>query len=347
LLRDNGFSVDPVFWPRAAGITLISVPNSIVALVEDWRYAKAIRRTNVSAPLFVLGTWRSGTTHLHNLLALDNRFAYPTQFQVLCPRTFLASERLGTRVLSLLMPKQRPQDAVRMGANEPQEEDFAMCVLSGQANLMAWAFPRNGPYYDQYMTMAGLSDAELARWKDNYLYFVRKLSYRFGRPLVLKSPANTGRIKTLLELFPDAKFIHIHRNPYDIFRSALHTYRTAGPWWQLQRIDYGDEEAAHSLIFRMTKTLYEGYFEQSFQIPLGRLHQLAFANLERDPIDELRKAYDALELPAFAYVEPALRTYLSSLSDYKKNVFRELSPELKDRLRQEWEHYFEAFGYAR
>ena len=141
------------------------------------------------------------------------------------------------------MPKQRPQDAVKIGVNEPQEEDFAMCSLSGQANLLAWAFPRNAPFYDRFMTMADLSAAELARWKASYQHFLKKLTYKYGRPLVLKSPANTGRIKTLLELFPDARFVHIHRNPYDVFRSVKHTLRTAGPWWQLQRMNYEDDEA--------------------------------------------------------------------------------------------------------
>src|SRR5262245_15069444 len=120
LLRDNQFAVDPAYWPRAAGISLCAVPNTFAAIIEEWRFGSEIRRADVSPPLFVLGTWRSGTTHLHNLLAIDDRFAYPTQFQVLCPRTFLSSERLGTRMLSLFMPQRRPQDAVKMGANEPQ-----------------------------------------------------------------------------------------------------------------------------------------------------------------------------------------------------------------------------------
>jgi hypothetical protein len=346
LLRDNRFAIDPAYWPRALAITLTAVPNSFGAFAEERRFGKAIRQVEIPTPLFVLGTWRSGTTHLHNLLALDDRFAYPTQFQVLCPRTFLSSERLGTRLLGLFMPKNRPQDAVKMGANEPQEEDFAMCALSGQANLLAWAFPRNAKFYDRYMTMTGLSDVELAHWKDNYWYFLQKLTYKYARPLVLKTPANTGRIRTLLELYPNAKFVHIHRNPEEIFQSAVHTFRTAGPWWQMQRIDYDDEDAVNTFIINMNKTLFDGYFEQSSLIPAGRLHHIAFADLERDPAGEIRKAYDALELPDFAHVEPEVRAYLSSLRDYKKNVFPELPSELRQRLRREWGRYFEEFGYA-
>lgn len=40
--------------------------------------------------------------------------------------------------------------------------------------------------------------------------------------LLIKSPVHTGRVKTLLSIFPDAQFIYIHRNPYEVFQSALH-----------------------------------------------------------------------------------------------------------------------------
>jgi hypothetical protein len=249
-------------------------------------------------------------------------------------------------MLSMFLPKRRPQDAVRMGANEPQEEDFALCALGGQANLMAWAFPRNAAFYDRYMTMTGLSAAEQQRWSEDYDLFVKKVTYKTGRPLVMKSPANTGRIKALLDLYPDAKFVHIHRNPYDIFLSNVHTLRTAGPWWQLQRIDYREDDAINSQIINMIKTLYDGYFAQQSLIPPGRLHQIAFNDLERDPIGQIRKTYEALELLDFSAVEPKVQAYVESLAGYKKNVFKELPPELSSRIGQAWRPYFEAFGYA-
>ena len=153
-------------------------------------------------------------------------------------------------------------------------------------------------------------------------------------------------LEALLELYPDAKFVHIHRHPHDIFRSAVHTFLTAGPWWQMQRIDYDNTDAVHSFIIGMNKTLFDGYFAQCSLIPPGRLHQIAFAELESDPIGQLRSTYDVLGLPDFSYVAPAVRKYVDSLASYKKNVFGDLPVEIRERLRQEWRPYFEAFGYA-
>src|SRR3954447_11011480 len=74
LLRDNQFHVRPRRLARALAITSQSAQNSVLRRIEDSRYREAVRDAKVLPPLFVLGHWRSGTTHLHNLMALDERF---------------------------------------------------------------------------------------------------------------------------------------------------------------------------------------------------------------------------------------------------------------------------------
>jgi hypothetical protein len=176
VLCDNRFAIDILFCPRALLITLSAIPITLAALAEQWCFGSAIDSSAVPPPLFVLGAWRSGTTHLHNLLAHDPRFAFPNLYQVTYPGTFLLTERGTAWIIDRFVPKQRPQDAVLMGVKEPQEEDFAMCCLGGQANLMAWAFPRNSKFYDRYMNMTDLSTADLSRWTTCYFHFVKKLS---------------------------------------------------------------------------------------------------------------------------------------------------------------------------
>ncbi len=346
VLRDNHFSIDWPFWPRAVLTTLSSVPNSFIAFAENRLNGAAIEREKIESPLFILGAWRSGTTHLHNLLAKDDRFAFPNQYQVLYPNTFLLTERSSARLMRRVLPKTRPQDEVKFGLGEPQEEDFAMCSLTGQASLLTMAFPRNVSFYERFMTMTELTPAELAMWKTSYVHFLKKVSFKHGRPLVLKSPANTARIKLLLELFPDAKFVHIHRNPYDVFRSTVHTWKTAGKWWQLQRTDYGDDEAINAQLLRQTKILYDGYFAQRSLIPAGRLHEVAFHDLEREPIHELRKTYEALSLPDFEHAVGPLTAYLRTLAGYRKNTFAELPAALRQRVHHELRQCFVEWGYA-
>jgi hypothetical protein len=345
ILRDNRFSVDVAYWPRAVFITLAAVPNSLVAWLEQHCFGPAIEGAEVQPPVFVLGSWRSGTTYLHNLLAVDDRFAYPNFYQVTYPSTFLLTEKRSAWLIDLCIPKRRPQDAVKLGVNEPQEEDFAICSLCGQCALLTMAFPRNVAFYERFMTLNDLSSSELARWKACYVFFLKKLSLKYDRPLVLKTPPNMARIKTLLDMFPDARFVHIHRNPYDVFRSARHTLFTAGPWWQMQRTKYDDQEAVNDQLIRQGKILYDTYFAQRSLIPSGRLHDVAFEDLERDPMGQVERAYHVLGMPEFHYVKPQLVAYVESLTGYRKNTLPELTGELRERVYRAWRSCFDEWGY--
>jgi omega-hydroxy-beta-dihydromenaquinone-9 sulfotransferase len=118
-LRRQRFAIDPPHWPRALAQTLVSVANSVSARLERRRFGRRIEEAVVQAPLFILGHYRGGTTHLHNLLALDPQFAAPTFFQVLNPHTFLTTERWAAPVADRLVVRRRYQDEVALGAGVP------------------------------------------------------------------------------------------------------------------------------------------------------------------------------------------------------------------------------------
>jgi hypothetical protein len=75
------------------------------------------------------------------------------------------------------------------------------------------------------------------------------------------------------------------------------------------------------------------------------MHELRFEDLAADPVGQIRALYQALNLPDFAYVEPALRAYLDSLGSYQKNTFPELPSDLRARLAREWRRCFEEWDY--
>jgi hypothetical protein len=207
---------------------------------------------------------------------------------------------------------------------------------------MAWAFPRRAEHYDRYLTLRHASAGEVAEWESALAWLVRKLSFKYGRPLVLKSPGHTCRIRLLLELFPGARFVHIHRNPYDVFRSTRHTARTVTPWWALQRPDYGDLEGR---TLRQYREVYDVFFEERGLIPKGHFHEIGFEALEADPVGQVRGTYEALGLPDFGHVEPALRRYLDGITEYRKNTLPDLPADLRSRVAVEWRRCFDEWGY--
>ena len=332
ILWDNRFAVSPEHLFRAGAATSCAVQNSLVGAAENWIYGRRIRQTKVEAPLFVLGSWRSGTTHLHNLLAQDERFAFPNFYQVIYPRIFLLTERVSAPIYAAILPKTRPQ-----------EDEFAINNLCGCSFALGWAFPRRREAYQRFMTLRGASPDEVRRWKEALMWFAQKLTLKYGRPLVFKSPAHTGRIRLLLELFPDARFVHIRRHPHDVYSSTVHTMRKVYPWWGMQCHDLaGLQEEA----IAMYRELYDVYFEEKSLIPPGRLHELAYEDLGRDPLGELRRAYESLSLPDFAAAQPKLRSYLEQVQSYRKNEFAPLAEPLRQRLATEWKPCFDEWGYA-
>lgn len=342
VLGENRFAVDFKYWPRAGVITCNSLFNSLMRFCEVRRYGAEIASTSVEPPLFVLGIWRSGTTHLHNLLGRDQRFAFPTTYEVLYPHTFLTTERAGSRVMQWMMPATRPMDNVRNGVREPQEDEFALvaCGLSFMLGLLI--FPRSRHPYQRLLTLCDATVEELERWKAAFVQFLQKLTYKYRRPLILKSPAHTGRLGVLLDLFPNARFVHIHRDPYAVFQSTVHTWHVVKKFWGLQA-----DEVSEARVLQDYVQVYDAFFAQRHRLTEQNFCEVRFEELERDPIGQLKLVYKSLGLGDFDRVEPALGEYVRSLDGYSRNSFPAMSPQMRERVASAWSRSFEEWGYAK
>lgn len=325
-------------------ITAHALSNSALRAIEAWRFQKKWESVAVRSPIFLLGHWRNGTTHLHNLIALDERFAFPTTYQALFPHSFLSCERVGTKLLELFLPRNRPMDNVEMKGSAPQEDEFALAVLSLRSPLLGWVFQRKRAHYDQFLTLNEISPDDLERWRNELLRFMQKLTWRYDRPLVLKSPPHTARIRRLLEMFPDAKFVHIHRNPFAVFQSCRRMFQVN---FQMDALQIAPTEALDDWILGQYRQMYDAYFAERSLIPQGQLCEIAFESVEADPLGELRRVYQSLSLPEFAEVEPRVTEYLSRIADYKKNEFKSLPGELQGRIVSAWQRCFEEWDYPR
>jgi hypothetical protein len=96
---------------------------------------------------------------------------------------------------------------------------------------------------------------------------------------------------------------------------------------------------------RQYREVYDVFFEERGLIPKGHFHEIGFEALEADPIGQVRGMYEALALPDFGHVEPALRRYLAAIAGYRKNTLPELPAELRSRLAREWRRCFDEWGY--
>ena len=192
LLIENGFRISPRYWGKVPYLTVSSVCTSTVATVESLVHGRGIQNTESHTPLFIVGSWRSGTTFLHTLLCLDQQYASPSLFQTMFPHSFIMSEPWLRPMLELGTPDKRFMDNMPMNLREPHEDEMALAIMCQRSNMLSWAFPKNARTYDKYLAFHDTSEQDREAWKQSFDRFVRKMSYCTGKPLVLKSPNHTA-----------------------------------------------------------------------------------------------------------------------------------------------------------
>ncbi len=312
----------------------MSLGNSWAAGAVERRYGAALAAIRVEAPVFVLGHYRSGTTHLHEMLSHDRRFASPSRFQAFNPRTFLVTERLWWWK-GLLEPWMLPRRV--------QEDEVAYLVASRLSPYLDWCFPRSRQGYARTLTFREAPAEEVVSWSAAVEGFLRALTLREGRRLILKSPPHTARMGLLLKMFPDARFIHIRRDPYAVFSSTLTMLKAARPVFRLQ---VGPREVDVEEVLRVYAEMYDAYFEDREHVPEGQLVEVAYEDLVRDPVGQVRGIYEGLNLADFEPFRPELEGYLASIRGYRKNRHRPLDEATRGRVARAWGRNFAVWGYS-
>lgn len=322
---------------------MLSSFNSMLSMVDQAIYGRQAAAVKLEHdPLFILGHWRSGTTFLHELLIRDPEHNYATTYQCFAPHHFLTSDWM-TQWIGFLLPKRRPMDNMAAGWDRPQEDEFALQNLGVPTPYLSIMFPDNGPVYPEYLTLHGLTDEQRRAWQQKLDLFFKRISLRDGRRLVVKSPPHTARIRTLLEMYPQAKFIHLARDPYALFSS------TVGLWKSLNFVQGAriprDESWIKPYVIDSLQRMYEAYFEDRSLLARGQLMELRYEDLVENPKERLREAYDFLGLGDFGRVEAAIDDHLKDVKSYRVNRHTAADDDSRSELRRLWGPYFEKFGY--
>ena len=314
LVGQNNYDIH--HWPMAAMVTLCAAGNSILGKVQDIAYDKKIAAKElVGDPVFILGHWRTGTTLLHELMALDERFAIPNNYQCFAPNHFLISESVITKVAKI--PSKRPQDNVEISWTSPQEDEFAICNYGLPTPYSRIAFPNRPARHYDYLNMEGLPMGELEKWKAGLMQFIKNLNYANDKPIVLKSPTHTGRVKVLLNMFPNARFIHLSRNPHEFIPSTFHMWRALDDSNGLQRPI--ETNQLHDHVFESFRRMYRGYDKNRELIPDGSLVEVRFEDLTTNTVESMESIYAQLRLGDFESMRKRISDKLAEKKRYKRN----------------------------
>lgn len=344
LLWKNHFAVSPRYLYMPLVMTTVSVVNSALQVLQESFYGSALDRTPIrEPPLFIVGHWRTGTTLLHEFLTLDARFTCPNTYQCLAPHHFLLTERFADFCFGWMLPSHRPMDNMPMGWRRPQEDEFALCLLGQPSPYQTIAFPNHPPQGHESLELERLPPRRREEWERAFVGFLKRVTYRDPRRLVLKSPTHSWRIPTLLRLFPGAQFLHIVRNPYVLYASTLKLWRELYRTHGLQVPTFrGLEEHVFSTFSHLYRRLEEG----RRLVPAGNFHELKYEDLIARPVEEVARAYDVLSLGGFEELRRKLEAYLSTQAGYQTNRYAPLSPELREAIRRRWGDVIERYGYT-
>lgn len=342
LLIRGRFRVHPRFLHVVVIVTFVSLCHTLLGWLQALIYGRGIARTAIrDAPIFIVGHWRTGTTLLHELLVLDSRHSYPTTYECMAPHHFILSEGFFTRWLPFLTPSHRPMDNMKAGFDRPQEDEFALCMLGQPSPYLTIAFPNRPPSCQEYLDLRELPEQKVAAWKKTFYRFLQRVTFRNPRRLVLKSPPHSCRIGVLLELFPDARFVHIVRNPYVVFPSTVNLWKALYRTHGLQRPTFAGLEEH---VFQTFTRLYERLEEGKERVGANRFHELRYEDLIADPVGQMRLLYEKIGLGDFDKVRPRLEEYLAKTSGYSTNRY-EITRELRAKIQERWGKVLQRYGY--
>ncbi len=342
MVREYG-GVPPRYWGRLAGVLALSAATAPLRLAERLRYGRRIAHTEIrQPPIFIQGFARSGTTHLHNLMAQDPELGYVSTMHAFASTFFLISRGWMDQFIVRQLPSKRPMDNMAVSLDLPQEEEVPLAAITRLSGAHQLSFPGRAQKLIEKMGTMQLTETEMQEWTDSYLHVLRKATLASdGRRLVLKAPSNLGRTALLHSLFPGAKFIFIVRNPYIVFSSTMNLHRTMIPLYQLQDANWDDMEA--SVLYNYADMTRQ-YMKDRTMLPEGSLIEVRFEDLDSDAMGVLERIYTELDLSGWKQAQQPIQDYLGTLSGYRKNRYH-FDQSLIDRVNEEWGFAVREWGY--
>jgi hypothetical protein len=344
IIARNRFRISASRLPFFLSVSLSTPATDLIAGLQHLLHGHKIDRTELAGPpVFILGHWRSGTTLIHELLELDDRVASPTTYQCFAPWHFLLTQAGMTKFGNFLLPKKRPMDNMRAGWQLPQEDEFALANLGSPSVYQRILFPENPPPFLNSLNSDAMLESELGSLKAKLSWFLKALTYHSQKPLVLKSPPHTGRLRLLRQMYPDAKFIHMVRNPNQLIPSTIRLWQSLDAVQSLQSSTPND--ALEQFVFDCFETMYEGLNSQRSELPEGLVMDVRYEDLVADPASVVEDVFGHLHWKHFESIREKLNVRMAVDSDYQPNQ-HVVDSNLAERIATICGPYSEKYGYA-
>lgn len=330
-------------WPHLATVCSAVLGRLPFTLAEQATMAWRRRPVDDRPPVFILGHWRSGTTHLYNILAKSGQFGYVRPLAAGMPWELLGLVRMIRPLLERALPKNRFIDNIPVKPDSPQEDEIGLANMTSLSFYHALYFPaRFDRIFNHGLFFDGCTDAEIAAWCHRFQYFLDKLSLdQGGRQMLIKNPVYTGRVALLRQIYPNAQFIHIHRNPYDVFVSTRNFYRRLFAELALQRYD---AVPIDDVILRTYPRMMQALVTDTADLPPRQFFEIGYDHLDADPMATVADLYRQFDWSGWNTAAPPMQAYLDTVDSYEKNAYA-YDPEARRLVRETWQPFIDRWQY--
>lgn len=345
VLWDNKFRIHLKYILRFLYAIVLSSITAPLRIIQKIRFHGKIKNTKITEdPIFIIGHYRTGTTYLMTLMAHDKSKGYVSNIEGYTPLFYLAFPKFTRWLIESSLPDVRPMDNVIIGADEPTEEEYTIGTFTPYGYYTGFIFPRNFDLYSKFLTFDGMPKHR-EKWKKAYYYMTQLITLGHGgKQLFLKNPTTSYRIPDILEMYPNAKFIHTYRNPYKVYSSTVKFFDEVFAIYTLQT---WDKEKMKQDILDNYKLLYERLEQDLHLIPKDRLTHCKYEDFIENPAESLEKIYNKLNIDGWGEYKKDIIAYAESQKrEYKPNVHN-TNDDVIRRVNEHWDKMREDYGYEK
>lgn len=304
-------------------------------LTELLFFEKKVNRFQLKEdPIFIIGHWRSGTTHLQHLMSTGDKYTTTSVFHFLFPDTFILCENWLKKPLNKLCKLLKIPysfQRVPMDLDLPGELESAMCAL-GSPYSYTWGhmFPKNYSYWmNRLITLKHKKDVN--GWLRDYEYLIKKFSYASGgKRMIVKSPGDTARIHELVQRFPNAQFIYIERDPIEVYNSSIYFWKVITREISFQNLN--DEQIQRYVLetYLQVMTIYKA---KRTTLNEEQLVEIKFEDLINHPLDTISSIYNKFKLGE-VHVDEVKKLFIKN-DKPQKTIYRNTTEEL-NKIKEAW-----------
>jgi hypothetical protein len=313
-------------------------------LAELWKREPVLLDAEVEAPVFIVGSPRSGTSILHELLACDPASRTPAMWEMQHPlASFEGRDRseLSDRVVRFWHDLQPEYATMHTNSGHLPNE----CIFITMHEFLSdhWGGVHVVPSYNSYLR--GTDQRPAYRYHKRFLKTLQANSN--SRRWVLKAPSHLFHMRSLLDIYPDARIIRTHRDPLKTLPSAISLMGTL-QWMRTSRVDLSQAPARLAFGYAF---IYQQEIEQreSGLLPDDRFIDVRFEELVRDPMTTLERLYEKLGWGLDAEARGKIAAYAAQKTKDGRGVHRYSLEEAgfdADEERRRFRFYSERYGVS-